>query len=350
MSYIEINLTNLADNYELIKSKLDKATTCAAAVKADGYGLGASAVASTLSAKGCKDFFVAHIDEALTLRKTITSNIYCLHGLTTIEEAKTLEQAGIIPILNSVEQCQRYHDYAVSINKKLPAILNFDTNMGRLGLSINDNIPLEHIECKYIMSHLACADDPEHTHNHKQFSNFLALKSKYPNYKYSLANSSGIFLDKKYHFDLVRPGCGIYGINPTSSINPMKNVVSIFGKVLQKRTHCEDSEIGYGASAFLRKGSKSFIVEYGYADGYLRSLSNIAACYVKGYELPLKGRVSMDLLIFDATILPDHIFQQTEYVELLGNNITLDRLAKDAGSIGYEILTSLSRRVQRNYL
>ena len=167
----------------------------------------------------------------------------------------------------------------------------------------------------------------------------------------SIANSSGIFLSNNYHFDLVRPGCAIYGMNPTSNKkNPMKTVVTINAKIVQRRILDQDQYVGYGASHLVKAGSKIFIVEYGYSDGYFRSLSNNSKCYVDGFYLDIIGRVSMDLTICDATILPQHLFQQTEYVEMLGEHITLEELAKNAGTIGYEILTNVGSRYQRKYI
>jgi alanine racemase len=353
MSYLEINLRNVAANFKLLQTKVNYKTKCGAAIKANAYGLGIEQIAQTLERSGCQNFFVAHIDEALTLRKQTSSNIYLLHGIFDQETAKLAANYKLTPVLNSLEQVAIYNDYANSLAQKLPAILNFDTGMGRLGIVIKDiqNLKAEFVDYVYVMSHLACADEPEHLQNKLQLQNLKEITKLFPETKVSFANSAGIFLGKDYHYDLIRPGCAIYGINPTPAIqNPMKTVVTIQAKIIQRRTLDHNQYIGYGASYLAKTGSKVFIVEYGYGDGYFRNLSNTSKCYVDGFYLDVIGRISMDLIICDASPLPESIFQQVTHTELLGDHIKLDELAKQSGTIGYEILTNLSPRYQRHYV
>lgn len=349
MSFIKINLTNLAHNYNYLKNIVGPKVTCAAAVKANAYGIGDQQVVETLSKQGCNDFFVAHIEEALNLRKFTKANIYCLHGVLNMQESELLVRNNIIPILNTAKQCQIYNDYAKTQEKKLPAILNFDTGMGRLGISPNAKIEIENIDIAYIMSHLACADESEHEQNHIQLSEFKKLKNIFPGHKFTLANSAGIFLGQDYHFDLVRPGAALYGIE-TNSKYPVLPVVSVYAKIMQIRTLEYDMHVGYGASALMPKGSVALIAEYGYADGYPRSLSNKAYCYYQGHYLKIMGKVSMDLIIIDATNLPEALLAEITHVELLGENIKLADLAAQVDTIGYEILTSLSKRAKKLFM
>lgn len=352
-SYIQIDLNNLASNYNFLQKITGEHVLYGAAVKANAYGIGAEKVIHRLNRLGCENFFVAHLDEALQARSYTDSNIYYLHGPSSEEECKEINGHRIIPVLNSLQQVSLYNNFAKKQEQQLECVLHFDTGMNRLGIDISeiDKCDLTNLNIKYVMSHLACADEPSHTLNQQQLNTFLKLTDNFPGCKFSLANSSGIFLGSDYHFQLVRPGCALYGINPTpTQPNPMQVVVSVYGKIIQKKILTSDSWIGYGASVKLKKHSKLFIVEYGYADGYIRALSNKAFCYAGGMKLPIVGRVSMDLLIIDASALTEREFHNLEFVELIGKNITLESLADQAGTIGYEIFTSLSRRFARRYV
>ena len=352
MSYIEISLGNLTANYLLLRNKLAQNIACAAAIKADAYGLGADEVSKALCDVGCRDFFVAHLGEAV-ITKNAKCNTYLLHGVSSHEEAKIVAQNNITPILSSREHVEIYNQYCQSTNQKLPVILNFDTGMGRLGLAYSDinKLKYDHLQLRYIMSHLACADESDHRHNQMQLDNLHKILPAFPGIKVTLANSSGIFLGSKYHFDMVRPGCALYGINPTPALaNPMLNVVTIYARIIQRRILEQDQEVGYGATHRLVAGSKVFVVEYGYADGYLRSLSGHSKCFAGGQYLDIAGRISMDLAIIDASSLPESLFNQITHVELLGEHLPVDEIASAAGTIGYEILTNLSKRVRREYV
>jgi alanine racemase len=353
MSYVEINLTNLAHNYALLQDRVGPEAKCAAMVKANAYGLGITEVTRALRQAGCKDFFVAHIDEALSVHKHDVSNIFLLHGLSNVETAQIVYNCGIIPVLNSAEQIEIYNNYARSVEQKLPAVLNFDTGMGRLGLTLKDaeNFNADYIKLEYIMSHLACPDEPKHPHNEQQLKALKEIIKLFPNIKVTFANSSAIFLNKNYHFDLVRPGAAIYGINPTpGQPNPMKDVVSINARVVQRRILDEDQYIGYGATKYAKKGSKLLVVEYGYSDGYFRNLDNGGTCYADGHYLNVIGRVSMDMTTIDASVMPENLFNNVQYVEMIGEHIKLDDIARQAGTIGYELLTSLGIRHHRKYI
>ena len=230
--------------------------------------------------------------------------------------------------------------------------------MGRLGLTKSEfeKFLEEHtmhgfLDIKNVMSHLACADDPNHQLNMQQLEAFSKLTSKIPSYKKSLVNSSGIFLGPNYHFDLARPGAMIYGINPTPyKDSPVKPVVQIMGKVLQIRTLERDQSISYGALYNAKKGSIIATIGVGYADGYFRTLTNKSQCFFNGYFMDIKARVSMDSIMVDISHIPQGIVDKMDYVELIGPNIDIDKLAECANTIGYEILTSLGDRYNRVYI
>ncbi len=354
MSYLDINLENIACNYNLLKEKVAPYALCASVVKANAYGIGAKQAMKTLQKAGCKDFFVAGMDEALDLYKISKDNLFMLHGVESYEEAELTYHHNIIPVLNDHHQIDVYNDFGKKLNKKLPAILHFDTGMGRLGIDREDVqkiINHDFINYQYIMSHLACADEPQHPHNIQQLQMLQKLQKFFPNSKVSFANSSGIFLGKDYHFDMVRPGCALYGINPTpGQPNQMKQVVTANAKILQRRVLQKDQHVGYGSTHIAKKGSKILVAEYGYADGYPRALSNLGKCYAQGYFLDIIGRVSMDLMIINASAIPDQIFQSIKHVEIFGNNIKIDDLAAQAKIITYEILTGIGKRTLKNYM
>jgi alanine racemase len=231
-------------------------------------------------------------------------------------------------------------------------LLHLDTGMSRLGLDageaerlIQDPWPLAALDVRYVMTHLACADEPGHPLNATQAARFARLADRLPAARRSFANSSGIFLGPAFASDLARPGCALYGINPTpGQPNPMRQVVRLTAPILQIREIAAGDTVGYAASFTATRRSRIATVAAGYADGYLRTLSGRSRATLDGVEVPLVGRVSMDLVTFDVTDAPDG-----RDVTLIGDGITPDDLAAAAGTIGYEILTSLGARYRRVY-
>jgi alanine racemase len=202
------------------------------------------------------------------------------------------------------------------------------------------------IDLRTLMTHLACADAPEHPLNAQQATRFAAIRARLPAAPASLANSSGMFLGEGFGSDLARPGCALYGINPTPGRpNPMRQVVTLRAPVLQVREIPAGATVGYGATWTAPRPSRIATVAAGYADGYLRSLSGRAIGILAGRPVPLVGRVSMDLITFDVTDLPEPALGDA--VELIGPGNTPDDVAARAGTIGYEVLTSLGRRYRR---
>jgi len=335
-STLYINLAAIRDNYLLLKSKAKGAET-AAVVKANGYGLGMQEIAKTLKKAGCKKFFVATLNEALELRKLDkTSEILAFNGIRKGQE-KIFREHKITPVLNTLEEAELWEKNS----NNLPAALHVDTGMNRLGISRKEAENLESkINVKYLMSHLACADTPNHPKNTEQLKAFRHIAAHFPGAKKSLANSAGIFLGKDYHFDLTRPGIALYaGAN---------TVVTLKAKIIQVRKIDRRESVGYGATASVEKGSVIATLPVGYADGYLRVLGNISHCFIGGIKVPVIGRVSMDLITLDVTKVKNPKVGME--VELIGGNISVDEIASQAGTISYEILTRLGARFSRKYI
>jgi alanine racemase len=357
-SVIIIDLRAVRENYRTLKNILGDKSECAGTVKANAYGLGAVKVAEALAKEGCKKFFVATFEEAIKIRSVLKDEtIYVLHGVYPHQEELFLEYK-LTPVLNHLFQIEVWNKFALSNNLILPAIIHIDTAMSRLGVNeedieflVNNKERLAGIELLYIMSHLASADELTSPLNKMQLEKLKQLASYFPNIPLSLCNSSGIFLGEEYHLDLCRPGCALYGLNPTPySVNPMKPVVKLLAKILQIRHLKKDTTVGYSATFTAKAGSKLATISFGYADGYLRSLGNNSYCYIAGYKAPIIGRVSMDLITIDVTDIPEDKIYLGAEVELLGENVTPDNIATQAGTLGYEILTNLGDRYKRIYL
>ena len=353
---LTVDLGAVIRNYRLLRAKAPNAL-CAAVVKADAYGLGADKVAPALAAAGCEVFFVAHLGEALDLRPRLPGATICVfNGIAPGAEGEFAEN-DLVPVLNSLEAVESWTKAARTAGR-LPALLHADTGMSRLGL---DDGELERIadepgllsglDIRWFMSHLAVADQPDHPLNELQLERFGAARARLPAMKASLANSSGIFLGSSFHFDLLRPGAALYGVNPTpGQANPMEAVVGLQAPILQLREIDSPGSVGYGASHSITKPTKIVTIAVGYADGYLRSLSNRGRCHVGRYELPVIGRVSMDLLTLDASALPAKLARPGTMVEVISGRHPVDAVARDAGTIGYEILTGLGARYARTYV
>ncbi|MBV8526426.1 MAG: alanine racemase [Acetobacteraceae bacterium] len=355
---LTIDLAAVQANYRLLAGRVG-ASACGAVLKAHGYGLGATYLAPAIFAAGCRHFFVAHLDEGLELRPHLdaSATIYVLHGPFPGTE-EVFAEHGLIPVLNSIEQINGWAGLAERRGARLPAILQVDTGMSRFGLSLDDlerlvttGSRLERIALRYLMSHLACADEPAHPANAEQLAQFGAARRLLPGIPASLAASSGIFLGPRFHFDLVRPGAALYGVAPvTGAANPMRQVVRLQGKILQIRWIPEGAPVGYGGTYRAPACRRIATVPVGYADGFLRSAGDRGSAFLDEIELPIVGRISMDSITLDATDAPEERLCPGATVDLIGPRNPIDAVARAAGTIGYEILTSLGRRYHRRYL
>jgi len=354
---LEIDLGAVQKNWRFLQGKVGKAVQCAAVVKADGYGLGLAPVAKALAAAGCKTFFVATLEEGLALRETLKSaEIAVLNGLLPRTEPEIL-RARLIPVLNDLGQLDVWRKLVLPMKQRPPAILHLDTGMSRLGLSPTEiavlvGAPdrLAGVSLRAIISHLACAEEPKHAKNAEQRRLFLAARRKLPPAPAGLANSSGIFLGPDFHFDFVRPGAALFGINPhPGTPNPMRQVVRFKGKILQVRDVDRGESVGYGAAHRMARAGRIATIAVGYADGWLRSASHRGSVGISGKRASVVGRISMDLLTIDVTGIDPQAVSPGGFVELLDAEYGVDAAGAAAGTIGYEILTALGRRALRVY-
>jgi len=353
---LSIDLRALHDNYLSLQRRAAPART-AAVVKADAYGLGAARVAPVLYDAGCRDFFVAQFGEALKLRPVLLpdARIFVLNGLQPGSEA-TCAACGIVPVLNSLEQVANWRSLAMARGARLPALLQFDTGMSRLGLSFEEADALaanpallDHIDLLFVMSHLASADEPESVQNAEQLAAMQAVAERFPGIDLCFANSGGIFLGPAYAGALVRPGIALYGAAPAGGENPMKPVVGLKVRVVQTRTVPAGAKVGYSATHIAPREARLATIAAGYADGLLRQLSGRGAVYHDGIRLPIVGRVSMDSITVDVSVLAPGSLRLGSLVDVVGPHQSLEQLAADAGTISYEILTSLGHRYHREY-
>lgn len=355
---ITVDLAALRANYRYL-ARLAAPARVAPVVKADAYGLGAGRVATTLRQLGCRDFFVAHLHEALPLKPVLGDDIdlFVLNGLPQGAES-ACAAAGVIPVLNSWTQAMRWQSLAVETGRRLPAAVQLDSGMSRLGLPPQDASRLaqeaaffEQVEVKLVMSHLACADHRQSFANHRQCRSFAALADRLPPAPRSLANSAGVFLGAAFHGDVVRPGLALYGAGPFDGEKSlMAPVVRLEAEVIQVREAPAGTGVGYGLSFVATRPVRIATVAIGYADGWPRRMEQGGVAHFQGHRLPIIGRISMDSLTIDVTSLPEGALGEGDWVELIGAHQPLGEVAATVGAIPYEILTGLGRRCRRVYL
>ncbi|NTG47760.1 alanine racemase [Agrobacterium rhizogenes] len=356
--YLTIDLVALRRNYETIAAAVAPAKA-AAVVKADAYGLGADRVAPALYHSGCRDFFVAQFGEAEKLRPHLEADarIYVLNGLQPGAEV-ACAQTGVVPVLNSMEQYKRWRSTAQAQGRILPAVLQFDTGMSRLGIPPEDRAAFAAelaqstgVEIRFIMSHLASADETDNGQNAQQLAEMRKIAAEFPQFSVSFANSGGVFLGSDYHGVLTRAGIAVYGgaltVDKSNHIQP---VIRLDVAVVQTRSVPPGTLIGYGGTHAAKVEMRLATLAAGYADGLPRCLSDRGAAYYEGVRLPIVGRVSMDSITIDVTALPPGTLRLGSLVEVIGPHQTLEDLAKSAGTISYEILTGLGHRYHRDYL
>jgi alanine racemase len=362
---LHIDLTAVRANWARLNRESGNAET-AGVLKADAYGLGLEPIARALTAEGCRTFFVATLEEGRRARAIQPGAvIYILDGLLPGAEA---HYAGfdLRPVLSSEPEVRDWAAYCASLKRHLPAALQFDTGMNRLGLQppevariASEPDLLKSFHVALVMSHLACADEPTNPMNQRQRVLFDELRRQLPpavaDAPASLSNSGGTFLGKPFHYDLVRPGIAMYGGRAfEGGENPMQTVVRLDARILQVRDVSVGDVVGYGGTFQATRPSRIATIACGYADGFLRALSSDgnkpgAVGYIGPHAVPLVGRVSMDLITLDVTDVPAGLARRGAWVEVMGGRVTVDDLTDRAGTIGYELLSRLSRRVHRVY-
>jgi len=347
---LRIDLDALARNYRCLRER-SKPGECAAVVKADAYGLGVARVARRLLREGCKRFFVATLAEAKELRAVAPDAEIGVFEGALASTAHALAQIEARPVLNTLEQIERWQ-------ARGRALLHLDTGMNRLGLRAADVAALaqrrdllDSLALDFVMTHLACADEPEHPMNAEQLARFEQMRAIVPNARTSIGNSAGTLIDAGHRGDLARPGIALYGGNPFNDrSNPMEAVVTLTAPILQLHDVTAPEPVGYGATYVANPPARIAVVGIGYADGYPRNLGNNATAAVQGRRVPVVGRVSMDLISLDVGAVGRETVSVGDAVELVGPTVGVDEVAAAAGTISYEILTGLGRRLVREYV
>lgn len=355
--YLEIDTKAIAYNYKTLKAMLLPNQTCATVLKADAYGFGAQAVASVLLHEGCHHFFVAHLEEGLFLRNLLQKPfIYILSGLLPKTEDLYIENA-LIPVLNDFEMVKTWAREANKRQKKLPCVLHFDTGMRRNGFDGHDTAKLfqslallEGLELHCVMSHLASSHDPHELLNQQQKTLFDNLRGHFPKTKASLADTGGIYLGPSFHYDLVRPGKGIFGLYaPPAGALPLHTCLKLFARILQIRRADKGESVGYGSTHTLARKSRLATLGIGFADGYDRRFSNKTHVEIQGFKAPVVGRISMDYTVVDVTDIPESLCHVGGWAELINETLTLDGLAHSIDAISRELSTGFGQRLKRVY-
>ncbi|HMM92318.1 alanine racemase [Bradyrhizobium sp.] len=344
--------------------KLEKTAVpaeCAGVVKADAYGCGAEQVARALAGAGCKTFFVATLDEARVVRAAAPGTaLYVLGGFLQ-NTGPAYAEIDCKPVIGDLNELAEWDVFCRRSGWTGGAAIHIDTGMNRLGMTVTEaqgiipRINAGDHGITLVMSHLASAELLNNPANARQLNAFREIASLFSGVPASLANSSGIFLGAQFQFDMVRPGCALYGINPTPEAdNPMQPVVELKARIVQIRNIERGDTVGYGGTWTARRPTRIAIVAAGYADGYFRAASandgtRGAEVVIAGKRCPVAGRISMDLMAVDITDLDKNAARRGHMATLIGEGITVDELAHHFGTIGYEVMTSLGRRYARVY-
>jgi alanine racemase len=340
---LTIDLDAVTANWRALDAASGAGVETAAVIKAGAYGLGAGPVGRALAAAGVRRFFVAVTEEAADLRKALGPgpeiNVFSGH---MAGDTARIQDLNLTPMINSIDQMLRH----VEALPGHPFGVQLDSGMNRLGMEPAEWAALRDIALEQnitlIMSHLACADEPDHPMNAAQLDAFRAMTDGL-DVPRSLSATGGILLGSAYHFDLTRPGIGLYGGAPFTQARP---VAHISLPVIQTRMLAAGESVGYGNTWIAPAPTKLATVAAGYADGIHRALSRGLTLYAGDTPCPVRGRVSMDLITVDITHLPEDPIA----LDLLNQTQTIETLAEGAGTIGYEILTSLGSRYQRRYI
>ncbi|MDE0692765.1 MAG: alanine racemase [Gammaproteobacteria bacterium] len=354
---LTVDLGALATNWRTLQTAAAHAG-CAesgAVVKANAYGLGVEPVAHALASLGCRRFFVATLPEGEALRdilpRATSCEIHVLSGPTDAATAAKMASAGLTPTLNDPHQLELWKRH-----RHRPAAIHIDTGMNRLGFPFEsvDGATFQGFEIAVVMSHLACADTPDHPLNAVQRARCERIAAMFQGIPTSFANSAaactGNLAAASQGRDIARLGIGLYGGNPlTGQPSPVTPVATLDAPILSIRHATGGETIGYGATHTLTRASTLAVIAAGYADGIPRTLGGRGTVACRGHRLPILGRISMDTLTIDATSIAETL-HAGERAELFGRNVSLDEAASLAGTIPYELLVRIGPRVERRYL
>lgn len=339
---LHIDLSALQANWRALNAKSDAQVQTGATVKANGYGLGAGHIAHALAHAGARRFFVAIAEEGIAVRAAIGPELPIhVYGGHMDGDARMISEARLIPMINSVDQLARHFEALPGH----PFGVQLDTGMNRLGMEAAEWEAVAAIALDQrphlIMSHLACSDEPDHPMNAHQLAEFHRLTDGC-GVPRSLSATGGVLLGPDYHFEITRPGIGLYGGLPFAEAQP---VVRLSIPVIQIRDVAAGETVGYGNTFTAPRDMRLATIAAGYADGIQRALSGQVTLWAGDVPCPLVGRVSMDLLTIDVTDAPD----APEMLDLLGPHQGVDAIADIIDTIGYEILTGLGPRYARHY-
>ncbi|MGE0181766.1 MAG: alanine racemase [Parvularculaceae bacterium] len=357
---LEIDLAALCRNYRRLAAATPSAEA-AGVVKSDAYGLGAAAVARALHRReGCRTFFVAYSEEGAAVREAVgdDADIFVFNGPHE-PYLDVYRRYRLTPIISTIDQARLW----TTTMAGAPVAVHFDTGMRRLGMppyEIESLANTAGLKISLVMSHLACASDPNHPMNARQRDEFIAIAARFPDARKSLSSSGGALINETFGFDMTRLGVGIYGVNPfDAGATAVEPVARLTAPVLQVRTINAGDAVGYGASFTAQRKSILATISLGYGDGYPRAGSNRAAAWLAETRCPIAGRVSMDLIVLDVTDAPQQP-QIGDRAEFFGPNHAIEEAATACGTIGYELLTGigglarprigLGARVERRYL
>lgn len=364
---LTVDLAALVANWREL-DRLSRPGRASAVVKANAYGLGVERVVPALWGAGCREFFVALADEGVAVKRLVPdAEVFILNGIHA-DNVAVIAEASCIPVLSSHAQIDLWAAHNRQRGRRLPCALQVDTGMNRLGLTPQEAIAFAARNTReaivpliHVMSHFACADSIDHPLNRRQIESFQAVAAAFADIDSSLSNSAGTLTLGACGHPVTRPGIALYGGEAVNDlVNPMKPVITLEGRIVQIRHVAKGDTISYGATHVASRGSRIATVSVGYADGFpragsgsgvpLRDVNAAGACgYIGGKRVPLVGRVTMDLTMYDVTDVAEEALSDG-WIEFIGPNIPLDDVARAAGTIGYEILTGLGSRYHRRFI
>ncbi len=359
LSVAVINLDNIAYNYHKVEDELSKGSIVSAVVKGNSYGFGAVPVSRRLYKEGCRNFFVATIDEGIEIRNVLTDEsvrIFVLSGVFENTEDVLLKYK-LVPVVNNWVQANIWVKKAKDLNTKLDVVVHVDTGMSRNGFLEDDEQRsrkdiLDNLNLLFVMSHLACADDASSEMNKKQLERFKSALKKFDNPMSCLSATNGIFLGKDYQFDMVRPGKAIYGFSIREDmIGIVKPVMDIFSRIVQVNHLKKGDTVGYGSTFIAPHDMTSITLGIGYSDGFMRKFSGFGHGFLGGKKLPMIGRISMDYITLDALEVDEKYLKLGNWVALTHSpDYTVEKWALELGTIPHEITCRLGSRVEKIYI
>ena len=359
LSVALINLDNISYNFHKIEDEIAKGSVVSVVVKGDSYGFGAVPISKRLYKEGCRNFFVATINEGIQIRNTLPYKdvqIFVLSGVFENTEDLLLKY-NLVPVLNNWNQTDLWVKKAKDLNKRLDVIVHVDTGMSRNGFLEEDERRsykdiLDNLNLLFVMSHLACADDVSSEMNRKQLARFRSALKRLGNPKACLSATNGIFLGDDYKFDMVRPGKSIYGFSIREDmIGIVKPVMDIFSRIVQVNHLKKGDTVGYGSTFTASHDMVSITLGIGYSDGFMRKFSGFGYGFLGGKKLPMIGRISMDYITLDASEVDEKYLKLGNWVALTHSpDYTVEKWALELGTIPHEITCRLGGRVEKIYI